>query len=323
MLSQILLNFLAAFGYDLGWGQGREGLEVHNLATDPLRRRHALGFTLVELLVVIAVITVLISLLLPALNKAREQAKLLQCESNLRQWGQASYNFAVEHRGRFPETWGIENTPGVQPYYYFAVPNTLTGIDLPDPADVGQAMGSWLGGGTSWDTFKKYGLTWSVANCPATDASISTTETTVFSASTGFVGVEPKTGIPATWGLVLYHFNYLYVGGLADELSTQPPGLYDPSTNWGTRIPAGKTCENDLVDKILACDAVADFSAWFQGYMVNHPSPGMPGYAKFINILYGDGHVAHDPAPTKVGVNANTCSVSFSSFSGPYFYWGQ
>jgi prepilin-type N-terminal cleavage/methylation domain-containing protein len=64
------------------------------ISTKP--RRRGAGFTLVELLVVIAVIGVLVALLLPAAQAARESARRTQCLSQIKQLAVASLNFEAQ-----------------------------------------------------------------------------------------------------------------------------------------------------------------------------------------------------------------------------------
>jgi len=64
--------------------------------------RKVKGFTLIELLVVIAIIAMLIALLLPALQRARNQARAVVCCTNLNQWGKTLALYAQDNQGRFP-----------------------------------------------------------------------------------------------------------------------------------------------------------------------------------------------------------------------------
>jgi prepilin-type N-terminal cleavage/methylation domain-containing protein len=68
----------------------------------PFRERLR-AFTLIELLVVIAIIAILAAMLLPALAKSKSQAHIVQCKSNLKQWGMALVMYAGDNNNYFPD----------------------------------------------------------------------------------------------------------------------------------------------------------------------------------------------------------------------------
>ncbi|HVT87961.1 MAG TPA: prepilin-type N-terminal cleavage/methylation domain-containing protein [Tepidisphaeraceae bacterium] len=102
------------------------------------------AFTLVELLVVIGIIALLISILLPSLNRARETANRVKCAANLKSIGQSLLLYAGDNHGAYPRTMGANSSAALPTWGSCATSTTpfigTPGAQRPYDYDISAAL---------------------------------------------------------------------------------------------------------------------------------------------------------------------------------------
>ncbi len=263
------------------------------------------GFTLVELLVVIGIIALLISILLPALAKARESANRAVCASNLHNMVQASIMFANDHKGQFPMAWRHSAGSRLPIIWNYDLDEDSDNLATGLQAEVDRPHFQWQQWGTTLQTMVKYGMSEKSILCPSAGVDMSK--------------AQPPDSRDANWGYWAQG-SYIYVGGItAGSLGTS---IANWNSNKTVLIPAVRLSDPRVSERILCADLVETFPV-ANYFGVNHRDSKRPGLPSWQNIGYGDGHVeGKGPEYYKQALNPVNYSLNHDSGNSRYYYWG-
>jgi prepilin-type N-terminal cleavage/methylation domain-containing protein/prepilin-type processing-associated H-X9-DG protein len=246
-----------------------------------LQSRKTKGFTLVELLVVIGIIALLISILLPSLNKARETANKAKCQSNLHQIGLAILLYQQDSQQLYPRT--IMDTNATHSVTWGTGPSSPSTLDpfgqgtIESPNDVSASFFLLL---------RNEQLTSAVFICPSSNAE-------AWDFGGGSNSAQNWVNWPGSTGIGK-NLSYSYENPFASNTAVSngwqlknPDATYAicSDINPGTSIPNGITGKN--VTGVLTTDASSNMR------MANSPNHQQDGQ----NVLFGDGHAEWENNP--------------------------